>query len=79
MIAQYVADLPNICSDAKLLNEMTPLQYLRGVTLDISVHLQITFYQPVLFLDHEAKWPSFTERSGRWIGLAHNIGKALTF
>ncbi len=32
MAAQYIADIQNICSDANLPNEMTPLQYLRGVT-----------------------------------------------
>ena len=58
---------------------MTPLQYLRGVTPDISVHLQFTIYQPVLFLDHESKWPLSTERSGKWIGIAHGIGDSLTF
>src|SRR4051812_27325025 len=79
MAAQYIADIHNICSDSSLPNEMTPLQYLRGVTPDISVHLQFTFYQPVLFLDHESEWPSSNERAGRWIGIAHGIGDSLTF
>ena len=79
MASQYIADIHNICSDANLPNEMTPLQYLRGVTPDISVHLQFVFYQPVLFLDHEGDWPSSSERSGRWVGIAHGIGDILTF
>ena len=62
MAAQYIADIHNICSDKNLPNEMTPLQYLRGITPDISVHLQFIFYQPVLFLDHEGDWPSSSER-----------------
>ena len=79
MAAQYIVDIHNICSDANLPNEMTPLQYLRGVTPDISVHLQFVFYQPVLFLYHEGNWPSSSERSGRWDGIAHGIGDILTF
>lgn len=79
MAALYIADIHNICFDKNLPNEMTPLQYLRGVTPDISVHLQFIFYQPVLFLDHEGDWPSSNERSGRWVGIAHGIGDILTF
>ena len=35
MAAQYIADIHNICSDSSLPNEMTPLQYQRGITPDI--------------------------------------------
>ena len=79
MAAQYTADINNICSDPSLPNGITPLQYLRGVTPDISAYLQFTFWQPILYLDHEAEWPSSKERSGRWIGLAQGIGDLLTF
>ena len=33
----------------------------------------------MLFLDHEGDWPSSSERSGRWVGIAHGIGDILTF
>ena len=33
----------------------------------------------VLFLDHEASWPSTKERTGYWIGVCKNIGDMLTF
>jgi hypothetical protein len=56
--AQYVADIHNICSDSSLPDEMTPLQYMQGSTPDISAYLQYTFWQPILFLDHEAVWPA---------------------
>ena len=79
MAAQYIADIHNICSDTRLPDEITPLQYLKGVTPDISAYLQFTFWQPVLYLDHEAEWPASRERSGRWVGLAHGIGDLLTF
>src|SRR5687767_4121920 len=77
--AQYVAVVHNICSDPSLPNEMTPIQYQKGVTPDISAFLQFTFWQPILYLDHESHWPESKERSARWVGVAHNIGDALTF
>src|SRR5688500_5221910 len=77
--AQYVADVHNICLDPSLPNEMTPVQYQTGVTPDISAFLQFTFWQPILYLDHESHWPESKERSARWVGVAHNIGDALTF
>jgi hypothetical protein len=79
MAAKYIADINNICLDASLPNRITPLQYQKGVTPDISAYLQFTFWQPVLYLDHEAIWPSSKERSGRWVGTAHGIGDLLTF
>ena len=79
MAAQYVADVHNICSDSKLPNAMTPLQYQSGVTPDISAYLQFTFWQAILYLDHESDWPASKERSGRWLGIAKGIGDLLTF
>ena len=80
MAAKYVADIHIICSNPKHPDEMTPIQYQQGVTPDISVYLlQFTFWEPILYLDHEAVWPSSTERAGRWIGVAHAIGDALTY
>ena len=75
----YVADVHNICSDSSLPDSMTPLQYATGVTPDISAFLQFTFWQPILYLDHEAVWPASKERSGHWLGVAHNIGDSLTY
>ena len=79
LAAQYIADIHNICSDSNLQNEMTPLQYQQEVTPDISVYLQFTFWQPILYLDHESSWTESKERSARWVGVAHGIGDALTF
>ncbi|HEY9710848.1 MAG TPA: reverse transcriptase domain-containing protein, partial [Oculatellaceae cyanobacterium] len=46
---------------------------------DISAYLLFTFWQLILYLDHEAEWPASKERSGHWIGVANGIGDALTF
>ncbi|HYX14539.1 MAG TPA: hypothetical protein VE944_09245, partial [Nostoc sp.] len=79
LAVQYIADVHNICSDINLPDKMTPMQYKTGVTPDISVFLQFTFWQPILYLDHESVWPSSKERAGRWVGVAHNIGDTLTY
>ena len=50
-----------------------------GSTVDISAFLQFTFWQRVLYLDHEEPWPHSKERPGYWVGVAHNIGDALTY
>ena len=38
-------------------DNITPYQMRFGVTPDISAYLQFTFWEPVLFLDTEQKWP----------------------
>ena len=58
---------------------MTPHQFRNGVPPDISSLLQFSFFQKVLYLDHEDSWPSTKERAGRWVGVAENIGDSLTY
>ena len=77
--AVYLADVHNILANEQLPDSIPPLQYCTGVTQDISAYLQFTFWEPVLYLDHEQSWTSSKERSGHWLGIAHNIGDALTF
>lgn len=74
-----MADVHIIRSDPNLPDGMTPLQYKTGVTPDISAFLQFSFWQPVLYLDHESEWSSLKERSGRWVGIAHNNNDPFTF
>ena len=77
--AQYLAGLHSILSNSSLPDKMTPMQFRTGITPDISPWLQFTFWQPILFLDNEAAWPSSNERSGYWLGVADNIGDLLTY
>ena len=58
---------------------MCPEQFRTGITQDISPWLQFTFWQPILFMDHEKSWPSSHERAGYWLGAAANIGDLLTY
>ena len=74
---KYLADIHNITYDPIL--RSTPYQHRHGITPDISAYLQHTFWEPILYLDHEEVWPTTKERAGRWVGIAHNIGDALTY
>jgi hypothetical protein len=78
LCVQYVAELLNHLSN-KNLDGLTPLAKLYGVTPDISAFLGFRFYEPVLFAA-ENQWPSASqERAGRWVGVAMNVGDALTY
>ena len=59
--------------------KMTPHQKRHGTCPDISAFLQFSFWEPILYLDHEKSWSSSRERAGRWLGVAHNIGDTLTY
>ena len=39
----------------------------------------ISFEEPVFYHDHTEKFPKTKEKCGRWLGVAHNIGDAMTF
>ena len=74
---KYLANIHNICYHPKL--KMTPYQKRHGVTPDISAYLQFKFWERVLYLDNESSWPESKERAGYWVGVAHNVGDALTY
>ena len=73
----YVASLLNHLANANL-EDLPPLTKMYGTMIDISAYLNFYFYQPVLYsID---RWPSESlEKSGRWMGVAHNVGDALTY
>ena len=58
---------------------MCPRQYRTGVTPDISAFLQFKLWDCILYLDPEAPWPFFNERTAYWVGVTENIGDALTY
>ena len=74
---KYMADIHNICYDKSL--DMCPKQRRFGSTVDISAFLQFTFWQRVLYLDHEESFPHSKERTGYWVGVADNVGDSLTY
>ena len=75
---QYVCYSLNHISTASLGGQV-PLQVLDGVTLDISILLLYTFYQPVFYVTHDQYCHSDSEESaGFWVGFAEHCGDSLT-
>jgi hypothetical protein len=50
-----------------------------GGLQDISAFLEYRFYEPVLYLDSDETFPSSKEKPGWWVGVANNVGDAMTF
>ena len=57
----------------------TPMEKAFGVTPDISALLQYAFYEPIYYHDSETSFPHTREHAGRFLGIAENIGDALTY
>jgi hypothetical protein len=55
-----------------------PDQASKGGTPDISHILMFYWFDPVLYLDPVSIFPESTEKAGYFVGLADNIGDALT-
>jgi hypothetical protein len=70
---EYLADIHNSTSD-ETLEWRTPRSVRTGTQTDISPLIQFQFWEPVVYLDTEEKFPSTKEKLGRWVGLAHNVG-----
>jgi hypothetical protein len=64
----------------KSLGNRTPIEWLLGYTPDITVLLQFQFWEPVYYAKYDAKFPAdSTENLGRFVGVAENVGHAMTF
>ena len=61
------------------LNWRTPIEVAFGETPDVSVLLQYSFYEQILYLDSDTKYPDSKEKPGRFVGIAENCGDALTY
>ena len=58
----------------------TPLDKAHGQKADVSALMQFRWFEPVLYHTHDASFPSQSpEKLGRWVGVATNIGDALTY
>ena len=58
----------------------TPLEALEGSTPDISPLLRFSFWDPVYYKLDDSYFPSgSTEGRGRWVGIAENVGHAMTY
>ena len=76
--ARYLAHIHNLSAD-KSLQWAIPLTVRRGETVDISAYLQFQFYDKVYYLDPLEVYPNTQEKTGYWVGVADNVGDALTY
>ena len=74
----YAVYILNVLSHSTL-DRTTPIQAAFGITPDISIIFCFQFYQKVLYKDPSGTLPGGSEKSGRFVGFAENIGDALTF
>jgi hypothetical protein len=61
---QYLADIHNMTSDETLAWK-TPRSVRQGTQTDISQLIQFQFWEPIVYLDTEEKFPSTKEKPGR--------------
>jgi hypothetical protein len=74
----YLALVNNWTSD-ELLGWKTPFEKRHGYTPDISALLSFHFFEKVYYLECDETFPNTNEKPGYIIGIAMNIGDALTF
>ena len=68
------------CLACQSLQWCTPLEALEGSTPDISPLLRFSFWDPVYYKLDDSDFPSgSTEGRGRWVGIAENVGHAMTY
>lgn len=65
--------------DNPALNGRTPAEIIQGDTPDISEWAQFDWYEYVWYIDPASKWPTEKRKLGRWIGVASDVGAAMTF
>ena len=75
---QYASTLLNHTA-TRSLDWKTPLEVAFGLAPDISALLQYAFYEPIYYYDAEVSFPHSRELPGRFLGIAENVGDALTF
>jgi Reverse transcriptase (RNA-dependent DNA polymerase) len=78
MACAYLADVHNITSDESLRFGI-PMTVRHGETVDISAFLNFRFFEKVYYLDPNVSFPDSKESTGRWLGVAHSMGDALTY
>ena len=75
---EYVCELLNHVARERL-GWRTPIEWLLGFTPDISAFLVFQFYEPVYYMVIEPSLADTTEQLGRFVGISHNVGHAMTF
>ncbi|EEC42806.1 predicted protein [Phaeodactylum tricornutum CCAP 1055/1] len=65
--------------DIPALNGRVATELLEGDTPDISEYAQFDWYEPVWFIDPTSAFPEMKKKLGRWVGVASDVGQAMTF
>lgn len=79
-VAEHVSWVMNLtASDLFRLGGRTPYEWMHGHTPDISEYIEFDMYEPVWFFDNEEAFPDDTKQLGRWLGVAHKVGQAMTY
>jgi hypothetical protein len=78
LCSEYLADVHNIASD-KSLRWQVPFTIRHGETPNISALLHYQFYEKIYYLDPGETFPKSKEKPGYWVGVATNVGDALTY
>jgi hypothetical protein len=76
--AQWLSSVHNYTARENL-NWRTPFEKRHGYTPDISAYLLYPFWDKIYYLDTEQKYPYTKELPGHFLGVADNVGDALTF
>jgi hypothetical protein len=64
----------------KSLGNRTHIEWRLGYTPDITMLLQLQFWEPVYYAKYNAKFPAdSTESLGRFTGIVESVGNAMTF
>ena len=75
----YICFLCNHLAHASL-QHRTPLEYLTGITPDISPLLRFHWWERVYYKIDDSAFPlDSTEASGRFVGIAEQVGHAMTY
>ena len=73
----YSCDILNHTA-SKTLEWRIPIEVAFGITPDISALVQFSFYEPIYYYASDP-FPTTKELPGRFLGVAKNVGDALTF
>jgi len=76
---KYFIDVLNHTSSKSLYGDKTAIEAAFGITPDISALIKYSFYEPIYVFQSETSFPDSKEIPGRFLGLAKNIGDALTY
>jgi hypothetical protein len=52
---------------------------MHGFMPDISILLQFTFWEPVLYCKEEARTSKTSKLLGRWVGISEDVGHKMTY